>query len=156
MLGLGLALRLVDQGHRVTVLEAAPAVGGLTRADEIGGVTWDRFYHVTLLSDRYLLELLEQIGLADQLQWRTTRTGFYVDGRLVPMSSSLDFAMFPPLGPVSKARLAWTILAAARIADPRPLEQITAVEWLTRLSGRRTVERILASVVAQQTRPALP
>jgi protoporphyrinogen oxidase len=153
MLGLGLALRLIEQGHRVTVLEAAPTIGGLTKADEIGGITWDRFYHVTLLSDSHLRELLEQIGLADQLQWRTTRTGFFVDGRLVPMSSSLDFAMFPPLGPVSKARLAWTILAAARISDPKPLEQITAVEWLTRLSGRHTVERIWLPLLRSKLGP---
>ncbi len=91
MLGLGLALRLVEQGHRVTVLEASPTVGGLASADAIGGVTWDRFYHVTLLSDSYLRDLLQDIGLADQLHWRTTRTGFFIDGRLVPMSSSVDF-----------------------------------------------------------------
>jgi protoporphyrinogen oxidase len=61
--------------------------------------------------------------------------------------------MFPPLGPVSKARLAWTILAAARITDPRPLEQITAVEWLTRLSGRRTVERIWLPLLRSKLGP---
>jgi len=142
MLGLGLALRLIERGHRVTVLEASSAVGGLARADDIGGITWDRFYHVTLLSDSYLRDLLQEIGLADQLHWRVTRTGFFTDGRLVPMSSAIDFLKFPPLGLLSKARLAWTILAASHVADPTPLEEITAVEWLTRLSGRRTVERI--------------
>ena len=49
MLGLGLALRLIEQGHRVTVIEGASTVGGLTTADQIGDVMWDRFYHVTLL-----------------------------------------------------------------------------------------------------------
>jgi protoporphyrinogen oxidase len=142
MLGLGLALRLNAQGHRVTVIEGGPAIGGLTRADQFGGVTWDRFYHVTLLSDTYLRALLDDIGLADQMRWRTTRTGFFTDGRLISMSSALDFLRFPPLGLLSKARLAWTILAASRISDPLPLEQISSVEWLTRLSGRKTVERI--------------
>ena len=142
MLGLGLALRLVAQGHRVTVIEGGPAVGGLARADEFGGVTWDRFYHVTLLSDAYLRALLDDIGLGDRIRWRTTRTGFFTDGRLVSMSNAIDFLRFPPLGLVSKARLAWTILAAARITDPAPLEQISSVDWLTRFSGRATVERI--------------
>jgi protoporphyrinogen oxidase len=142
MLGLGLASQLEKSGHRVTVLEGAPAVGGLAAADEIGGVTWDRFYHVTLLSDSYLRALLDDIGLGDKLQWRTTRTGFFTDGRLVSMSSTLDFLMFPPLGLVAKARLAWTIFYASRITDPDPLEQVTVVDWLTRLSGRNTVERI--------------
>jgi protoporphyrinogen oxidase len=158
MLGLGLALRLVDQGHRVTVFEAAPKLGGLTSADDIGGVTWDRFYHVTLLSDTYLRDLLQEIGLGDKLRWAVTRTGFFTDGRLVSMSTALDFLRFPPLGLLSKARLAWTILAASRVSDPAPLERVTAVEWLTRLSGRRTVERIwlplLRSKLGQHCRDA--
>jgi phytoene dehydrogenase-like protein len=65
MLGLGLASQLEKSGHRVTVFEAAPTLGGLAAADGIGDVTWDRFYHVTLLSDSYLRELLEEIGLGD-------------------------------------------------------------------------------------------
>ncbi len=142
MLGLGLALRLIDQGHRVTVIEGGPAVGGLARADQFGGVTWDRFYHVTLLSDSHLRALLDDLGLGDRLQWRTTGTGFFSDGRLIPMSSALDFLRFPPLGLWSKLRLGLTILTASRITDPLPLEQVTAVDWLTSLSGRRTVERI--------------
>ncbi len=142
MLGLGLALRLLEQGHRVTVIEGGPAIGGLTRADQFGGVSWDRFYHVTLLSDSHLRALLDDIGLSDRLQWRTTRTGFFTDGRLISMSSALDFLRFPPLSLLSKIRLAWTILFASRITDPMPLEQISAVDWLTRLSGRATVDRI--------------
>jgi protoporphyrinogen oxidase len=142
MLGLGLAAQLAKSGHRVTVLEGASAIGGLAGADEIGSVTWDRFYHVTLLSDSYLRALLDDIGLGDKLQWRTTRTGFFTGGRLVSMSTSLDFLMFPPLGLFAKARLAWTIFYASRITDPDPLEQVTVVDWLTRLSGRDTVARI--------------
>jgi protoporphyrinogen oxidase len=142
MLGLGLASQLAKSGHTVTVMEGAPMVGGLAAADDIGGVTWDRFYHVTLLSDSYLRALLDDIGLGDRLRWKTTRTGFYTGGRLVSMSSSLDFLRFPPLGLIGKARLGWTIFYASRITDPAPLEQITVVDWLTRLSGRDTVERI--------------
>jgi protoporphyrinogen oxidase len=43
---------------------------------------------------------------------------------------------------VQKFRLANTILKAARIQDWRPLVNVTAVEWLTRHSGRKTVEQI--------------
>ena len=142
MLGLGLAARLARAGHRVTVIEGATALGGLAAAVGIGDVTWDRFYHVTLLSDSYLRELLDDIGLGDRLRWRTTRTGFFTGGRLVSMSSALDFLMFPPLGLFAKARLGWTIFYASRVKDPAPLEQVTVVDWLTRLSGRSTVERI--------------
>ena len=142
MLGLTLALRLQQQGHAVTVLEAAPAIGGLAASHTLGGWPCDRFYHVVLPADTALQALLGELGIADRLQWRTTRTGFYTDGRLRSMSSALDFLTFAPLGPVDKARLAYTVLHAARVRDWRPLEAVPVADWLQRLSGRRTFERI--------------
>ena len=51
MLGLTLAYRLAKANHRVTVLEAGPELGGLTSFWQVGELTWDKFYHVTMLSD---------------------------------------------------------------------------------------------------------
>src|SRR3982751_6505270 len=78
VLGMTLAWRLQRRGFAVTVIESAPAGGGLASAEAIGSFTWDRFYHVTLQSDVHLRALLTELGLDDQLRWGTTRTGFYV------------------------------------------------------------------------------
>ncbi len=142
VLGMTLALRLRERGHRVTVLEAAPAVGGLAAAMELGGHHCDRYYHVVLPADTALQALLAEVGAGDLLRWRTTRTGFYVDGRLLSLSSALDFVRFPPLGPADKLRLALTVLRAARLRDWRALEAVPVADWLRRHSGRRTFERI--------------
>ena len=142
MLGLTLALRLRARGHQVTVLEGAAAPGGLAAPQSIGEVTWDRFYHVILLSDTELRGLIEELGLGDRLHWGVTRTGFYTDHRLYSLSTSLEFLRFPPLSLVDKARLAATILRASRLRDWRALESIPVADWLTRWSGRRTFERI--------------
>jgi len=142
ILGLTTGLRLAQAGHRPVVFEAAPAFGGLAAADPIGGYVWDRFYHVILQADARLLGLLEEIGVADRLRWRKASTHFYIDDRFVPLTTSLDFLRFPPISLLDKVRLALTILYAARIRDWRRLEEVDAVTWLTRLSGRRVVERL--------------
>jgi len=142
ILGMTLALRLQGQGCRVTILEAAPETGGLTVSQRIAGHTWDRFYHVILLSDLHLRGLLEELGLGQKLRWGTTRTGFYCDGTLYSLSDSLEFLRFPPLSLIDKLRLAATILYASRLRDWKPLERIPVVDWLRRLSGPRTTERI--------------
>lgn len=142
VLGMTLAARLRQQGHRVTLLEAAPKPGGLAAADEIGGYTWDRFYHVTLLSDQHLRRLLTELGLQERLRWGQTYTGFYGNGRLHSLSTSVEFLRFPLLNLPDKARLAATIVRASRIRDPQPLEAIPCLDWLTRWSGRRVTERI--------------
>ena len=142
MLGMTLARGLRAGGATVTILEGAPRTGGLAAPASFGGYTWDRFYHVILPTDSHLLALLEELSLADRVRWRAVRTGFYTDGRLISLSSTLDFIRFPALSPLDKLRLAATILRASRVRDWRPLEKILAVDWLRRWSGRRAVERI--------------
>ena len=66
---MSLAAKLTRQGHRVTILEAASAIRGLAAPARIGDYTWDRFYHVVLLSDEYLRALLEELGLTERLHW---------------------------------------------------------------------------------------
>jgi protoporphyrinogen oxidase len=145
MLGLTLALRLREQGKDVTVFERAARVGGLTSAWSIptpdGDVTWDRHYHVTLLSDSSLRAVLTDIGLEADMTWVETRTGYYDAGRLSSVSSSVDFLRLPGLPLVSKLRLAGTILHGSRVKDWRRLEQESVETWLTRWSGRSTFRR---------------
>jgi protoporphyrinogen oxidase len=142
MLGLTLALRLAQAGDEVTVYEAASSLGGLASAWQLGDVTWDRHYHVTLLSDAATRGLAGELGLGDEFAWTTTKTGFFVDGKMHGMSTTLEFALFPPLGLVSKARLAATILRAARPGDARALSTVPVGAWLRTWSGRRTYEKI--------------
>jgi len=142
MLGLTLALRLARAGHAVTVFEAAPTLGGLASAWRIGGVTWDRFYHVIAPDDDALVALLEELGLAGEIRWSETRTRFFAKGRHYPLNSSLDFARLPVLGLVDKARLALNIVYGASIRDGTRLETLDAETWLVRWSGRRTYERL--------------
>lgn len=142
ILGMTIALRLSQAGHSVRIFEAAERCGGLAAPWQLGPVTWDRHYHVTLYSDTALRALLEELGLSGELNWVTTKTGFFVDGRLYSLSHVADYLRFPPLSPLEKARLAATILYASRIKDWRPLERVSAVAWLTEHSGRNTVEKL--------------
>ena len=73
--------------------------------------------HVILLSDANLGMLLRELGLDEQLNWRTTRTGFFTDGRLHSLSNVMDFLTFGPLSLIDKGRLALTILYASRVKD---------------------------------------
>ena len=142
LLGATLALRLAREGHRVELIEAASDVGGLAGTMTIGDTTWDRFYHVVLLSDLHTRRLLDELGLADRLRWGTTKTGFYTDGRMHSMSNAIEFLRFEPLGLLDKLRLGGTIFLASRIRRPEPLERQLATDWLRRWSGKRVVEKI--------------
>lgn len=140
--GLALAQRLTKEGHSVTVFERELQPGGLATYQDHGGFVFDRFYHVILPTDRYLISFIEDIGLGDKLCWRTTLTGFFVDRKTYSVSNAMEYLKFPPLSLWSKMRLAFTILYCSRINDWRRLEQTTVEEWLLKLSGRATYEKL--------------
>jgi protoporphyrinogen oxidase len=142
VLGMYLAKELTTCGARVSLIESAPSLGGLAGPAQVGDYQWDRFYHVILMSDAHTRELVEELGLGDALRWGVTRTGFYSDGRMYSMSNSVEFLRFPPLNLLQKLRLGGTIFYASRVKDWRALESQLVVDWLTKLSGRRVVEKI--------------
>jgi protoporphyrinogen oxidase len=128
-LGMTLALRLAERGDNVTIFESASEIGGLASAWQIGGVTWDKHYHVTLMSDANTRKIVEELGLGDEFRWVETKTGFYTDGHLFSMSDTMEFLAFPPLGLMDKLRLGATIFYASRVKNWKRLEKITVEKW---------------------------
>ncbi len=141
-LGMTLAMRLADEGHRVTLFESAAEIGGLASVWEINNIIWDRHYHVVLASDRFTRNIIEEIGLGDDLKWVETKTGFYTDGELLSMSDTKEFLTFPALDLISKLRLGATIFYASKVKDWKRLEKLSVEKWLTKLSGRKTFEKM--------------
>jgi protoporphyrinogen oxidase len=142
VLGMTIAHRLAQAGQDVTLIESAPHLGGLADAWQLGDVTWDRHYHVTLLSDIHWRNILRELDLENQMNWVETKTGFYTDGQLYSMSNNVEFLKFSPLNLIDKFRLGATIFYASKLKDWKKLEQIPVADWLRKLSGSRTFEKI--------------
>ena len=142
VMGLKIAKELVEKGQEVTVAEAAPQFGGLASAWNLGDVTWDRFYHVTLLSDTNLRKLLDDLGLEEEIEWVETKTGFFAGGKLLSMSNTAEFLRFPVLTLLERLRLGGTIFYASKIRNWRRMEKLTVEKWLRRWSGNGAFEKV--------------
>lgn len=142
LMGLVLAHQLSQQGHIVTVFESNKQLGGLATYHDYGPFVWDRFYHVILPSDTQLINFIKEIGLGDQLRWRPTLTGCYIDQQLYSISNTIEFLRFPPLSLIGKFRLALTLLYGSRIKNWQRLEKIPLEHWLLRISGKNTYEKL--------------
>ena len=142
MLGMSLAYRLKRLGQVVTLFEAAKEVGGLAAAWKLNDFTWDKFYHVILLSDTNLRELLKEIDLEKEINWVETKTGFFTDGKFYSMSNLMEFFLFPPINLLDKIRLGITIFYASKVKNWKRLERIPVEKWLKRWSGKRTLNKI--------------
>lgn len=142
IMGLTLAHRLAQQGHQVTLFEAAPEVGGLASSWKIHTFEWDKFYHVILLSDLHTRNILKDLQLDESIEWVETKTGFYTNGTLYSMSNTVEFLSFPPLSLIDKFRLGLTIFVASKLKNWKKLERIPVETWLTRWSGKNTFNKI--------------
>jgi protoporphyrinogen oxidase len=140
--GLALSYYLSKYRHQISIFERDNQLGGLTTYHDYHLFYWDRFYHVILPSDVHLIHFLQEIGLGDKIRWQDTLTGFYVDQTLYSISNTVEFLKFPPLSLINKMRLAFTILYGSRINDWKELEKVTAKDWLLRISGKKTYQKI--------------
>ncbi len=141
--GIAACLELAKKGDfEITLFEKEENLGGLSTWFDCDGVIWDKYYHVVLSTDSVTLAFISELGLEDQIFWRETKTGFYGQGKLVPMSTTLDFLRFPFMSLWQKFRMGLGIIYSARVSNSSRLDKIFAREWLTKVFGRRVYENI--------------
>jgi len=128
-------------GFDVTVVEAAPKVGGLAGSFEEDGHRYPLGYHHILHRDRTLLFFLRQIGAMDRVRWRRIRLLHEHGGRLHALGTVRGFLGFP-LSAADKLRFAWLMLRAATKRDWREWHGRTAEDLVTAWSSAAVTERL--------------
>jgi protoporphyrinogen oxidase len=146
--GIAAALELAKSGtSRITLFEKAGQLGGLNSPYRWQDLVCDRFYHVILPSDCFMIEFLDQLGLADRLRWTASQSGFYGREKLVPFSSARDFIRFPFLSLGQKFRLGLGILYSSRVETLEKLDRFSVPRWLKRVFGQKVSENFWAPLV---------
>ncbi|MFC6989303.1 NAD(P)/FAD-dependent oxidoreductase [Haloplanus sp. GCM10025708] len=103
--GLASAYRLQKRGREVRVLEATADVGGLAATYETAGDDVETFYHHLSKSEETIVEVAEELGLGDRLEWRIGENAYYVDGVVHPLDTLPQIAAYPHMSLYDKFRL---------------------------------------------------
>ncbi|MFC4357482.1 NAD(P)/FAD-dependent oxidoreductase [Halobium salinum] len=103
--GLAAAYRLQQRGHEVQVLEAGGDLGGLAASYETAGDPLEKYYHHLSKSEETIVELAEELGVAERLQWRIGKNAYYVDGVVHPLDTLPQIAAYPHMSLYDKFRL---------------------------------------------------
>jgi protoporphyrinogen oxidase len=140
--GLATAYYLGQAGAEVEIFESTPSCGGLGSSFRHGGYNLDRFYHVILPTDNHLLGLCQSLGIRDQVYWKEASLAFFYQRRLYGLRGPLDLLRFGALPMADRLRLGLTALYTGHVASSAGLDDVTAVDWLTKLSGRRAGQRL--------------
>lgn len=141
--GLSAAWDVVREGHDVTVFEASDTLGGLA-----GGFKephWDsyleKYYHHWFTSDRHLLALADEIGVAHKIQFLRPKTSYWMDGKIV--RSEMNASIFSlPISLMSIFRMASVgVFLKFLVRDGNFLEKYTAHEWMLTYMGEEAYTR---------------
>jgi protoporphyrinogen oxidase len=148
--GMAAAYDLVNAGHHVEIFEASDQVGGLAGGFKDPDWDWtvEKFYHHWFASDRYMLELIEQLGLKDQVLFPRPYTVVYHQGKFYPFDSILAAIQFPGLGwGLNKIRFGLVGLYLRLTSNWRPLERVTVDAWMRKWAGDRVYETMWEPLV---------
>ncbi len=142
--GLVAAYRLTREGHACDVYERWPGLGGQAATLDVGGgELLERYYHHLFTSDRHIVELYDELGMGDELEWRRSSMAFFVEGRQWAFNGPLDLLRFGPLPPLARIRMGLAVLLLQKRArEVAPFESITAHEWIESRMGKAPWRKI--------------
>ncbi len=103
--GLAAAHRLRQHGRDVRVFEASETVGGLAATYSTPGDDIERFYHHLSKSEETIVDLAEELGLGDRVEWRIGQNAYYVDGVVHPLDTPWEILAYPHMSLFDKFRL---------------------------------------------------
>jgi len=138
--GIAAAVMLADSGVAVTLLESRKRLGGRAGSfeDQRTGEVLDNCQHVTMGACRVYVELLERLGVADQLNWGSQQTWIERGGRrstLRPLPLPRELAYAPFMLVARFLSIADKVSIARAVRDARDVDRatvadLTFLEWL--------------------------
>ncbi len=140
--GLTAAYEMQKQGHAVSVLEKYGQWGGQAATLPLLGTRIEHFYHHLFGSDAYILGLMEELGIDDQLRWIESKVGFYYGGQIYDFVTPIDLLRFKPLSLPNRVKLGLMYLYLQRVGDWQRLEKISAKDWIQRYLGTEIYEKV--------------
>ncbi|GAP09615.1 protoporphyrinogen oxidase [Bellilinea caldifistulae] len=137
--GMSAAFDFINAGHQVVIYESAPYVGGLAAGFKDEGWEWsvEHFYHHWFQSDRDMLGLIRELGLQDKVVFPRPKTVVYYKEKFYPLDSPLAALTFPGFTLPDMIRFGLVTAYLRYLADWKPLEKVTADEWMRKAYGER-------------------
>jgi protoporphyrinogen oxidase len=140
--GLVAGYRLSQKGHGVTIFEKGESLGGLMGGFKINGTNLEKTYHHIFSTDKYIIDLITELGLQNRLKWHEEKTALYYDGKMYPFIGAIDLLKFEPLDIISKIRLGLVKLWLGKDNNWKKYTGITAVEWMKKWVGKKNFKVI--------------
>ncbi len=140
--GLTAAYELAKKGLKPLVLEKEKDLGGLAGYFEHDGFKLEKFYHHIFQSDTAIIDLSKELGLDNNLKFRTSKNAMYYNDKLYNITKPLDILKLPIFTALDRIKLA-KALAYLKLSNFESwMEDKSADSWLADEFGEN-VQKVL-------------
>lgn len=138
--GLAAGYKLAKSGINVTIFEREEQPGGLAVGFKKPNWQWslEKHYHHWFTSDWSVRNLAKEIE--HKVIFSRTKTSTFIDGKIYQLDSPLSLLQFDKLSFFSRLRTACVLAYLRFTFFWRPLELVTAEEFLKKYNGEREWE----------------
>ena len=136
-MGLAVAYELILKGYKPEIFEADNRLGGMAASFNFDGLEIERYYHFHCLNDYAFFDLLDEIGLKKELNWKKTKMGFFYKNKLYKWGSLNSVLFFNKVSIFTRIRYLLHALRCLTIRDWSDLDKISAIDWLKKWLGKK-------------------
>ena len=154
MMGMAAALRLRQAGHTVVLWERAAGLGGQAGTFPIAGTRLEYFYHHLFHSDAAIIDLMNELGIGDTLQWLPSTVGMFYDGKIWPLDGALDLLKLGYISPLSRVRIGALTAYLQMKKKWGSYEHVTTARWLARATGKDGFDRVFGAQLRAKFGPS--
>ncbi|MEW6062908.1 MAG: FAD-dependent oxidoreductase [Nanoarchaeota archaeon] len=139
--GLSLAYYLrKNRDNEITIFDKH--VGGLLGTYRIGSYNIERYYHHFFMVDKYLINLINELGFGGKVVKNVSRIGFFVNKKTYSFTTPLDLLKFKPLSIADRLRFGFLVIYFKLLKDYSRLVNISARDYLIKHTSRAIYETI--------------
>jgi len=139
-MGLAVAYQLALDGYEPVIFEADDRIGGMTATFDFYGLEIERYYHFHCTSDGDFFQILNELGIQDQMRWAETKMGYWFNGQLQSWGNPIALLKFKGLSFKAKFRYGLHAFLSTKRNNWRPLDDIEASGWIKRWVGNEAWE----------------
>ena len=140
--GLNIAKELEKKGQEVTIFEKNNYVGGMVDTVSIYGTRLEKYYRHIFKSDKEAIDLIEEMGLKDELIWPSTKMGYLTNRKIYEFGTPISLLKFKELNFIEKLRFGFNVIHIKLINDYKKIEKETAENWLRNKIGEKVYSKI--------------
>jgi protoporphyrinogen oxidase len=139
------------KSNEIVIFEKDAEIGGMAASycQNNAGKDYfiEKYYHHIFRSDSELLELIEELGLENEMLWLKGKNAYFVDGKNYPMNTPSEILRFSPLSFIDLMKLGMLVLKIKTINDTASYDRIKAKDWILDTAGRSVYENFFAPLM---------